>query len=202
MDCRCNWFGIAAAAKVPVKRYNVLFEDIYPVVEPSLHSPVSIGTDRKIAKLAEYLERNEGRAPKARPPADARLPVPRQPAHELPSAARRQSLKRGVRGPLQVSRRLSRRLHSDLRAGRLGYVALSVHTYIHLLRATRPEKMYLYAAELLLLPAVRECSVVQRSCGAGTEQLPPRGWGGKPPGGWDWLPARSPRPLSAASQCC
>ena len=193
MDCRCNWFGIAAAAKVPVKRYNVLFEGIYPVVEPSLHSPVSIGTDRKIAKLAEYLERNEGRAPKARRP--ARLPVPRQPAHELPSATRRQSLKRGVRGPLQVSRRLSRRLHSDLRAERLGYVALSVHTYIHLLRATRPEKMYLYAAELLLLPAVRECSVVQRSGGAGMEQLPPRGWGGKPPGGWGWLPARS------ASQC-
>lgn len=64
MDLNCNCMGVATAAKVPVKRYNLLVPDIYPVVEPDVHKPLSSSVERKIKKLSEYLERNEHRAPK------------------------------------------------------------------------------------------------------------------------------------------
>eukprot|EP00887_Chlorella_sp_A99_P006324 scaffold3.g6324.t1 len=64
MDCNCNCFGVATAAKVPVKRYNLLVPDIYPVVEPPFDRPLGIAIERKVKKLAEYVERNEHRAPK------------------------------------------------------------------------------------------------------------------------------------------
>ena len=31
MDCTCNCFGVATAARVPVKRYNLLVPDVFPV---------------------------------------------------------------------------------------------------------------------------------------------------------------------------
>lgn len=64
MDFRCNCFGVAAAARVPVKRYNLLVPDVFPVVEPSFDHPLGITIERKIKKLAEYLDKNEHRAPK------------------------------------------------------------------------------------------------------------------------------------------
>ncbi|KAL4458469.1 hypothetical protein ABPG75_013334 [Micractinium tetrahymenae] len=64
MDCNCNCFGVAAAARVPVKRYNLLVPDVFPVVEPSFDKPLGITVERKIKKLAEYLDKNEHRAPK------------------------------------------------------------------------------------------------------------------------------------------
>lgn len=66
MDFNCNCFGVATAAKVPVKRYNLLVPDIFPVVEPDFRKPLSSSIERKIKKLSEYLERNEHRAPKVR----------------------------------------------------------------------------------------------------------------------------------------
>jgi hypothetical protein len=73
MDVNCNCLGMASAAKVPVKRYNLLVPDIFPVVEPSFQKPLSPSIERKIKKLGEYLERNEHRAPKVR--SDPRLPA-------------------------------------------------------------------------------------------------------------------------------
>lgn len=66
MDCTCNCFGVATAARVPVKRYNLLVPDVFPVVEPPFDKPLGIGIERKIKKLGEYLEKNEFRAPKVR----------------------------------------------------------------------------------------------------------------------------------------
>lgn len=64
MDVTCNCFGVATAARVPVKRYNLLVPDVFPVVEPSFEKPLGITIERKIKKLADYLEKNEHRAPK------------------------------------------------------------------------------------------------------------------------------------------
>lgn len=64
MDCSCNCLGVATAARVPVKRYNLLVPDIYPVVEPPFDRPLGVPIERKFKKLGEYLERNEHRAPK------------------------------------------------------------------------------------------------------------------------------------------
>ena len=64
MDCTCNCFGVATAARVPVKRYNLLVPDVFPVVEPSFDRPLGITIERKIKKLADYLEKNEFRSPK------------------------------------------------------------------------------------------------------------------------------------------
>ncbi|KAL4418649.1 hypothetical protein ABPG77_011399 [Micractinium sp. CCAP 211/92] len=64
MDCNCNCFGVAATARVPVKRYNLLVPDVFPVVEPSFDKPLGITVERKIKKLAEYLDKNEHRVPK------------------------------------------------------------------------------------------------------------------------------------------
>jgi hypothetical protein len=64
MDCNCNCFGVATAARVPVKRYNLLVPDVFPVVEPPFEKPLGITIERKIKKLAEYLDKNEHRAPK------------------------------------------------------------------------------------------------------------------------------------------
>lgn len=64
MALTCNCFGMASAARVPVKRYNLLVPDVFPVVEPTFGKPLGITVERKIKKLAEYLEKNEHRAPK------------------------------------------------------------------------------------------------------------------------------------------
>ena len=65
MDCNCNCFGIAAASKRPVKRYNLLVPDIFPKKEPSVDSPVDAATERKFKRLFEYLEKTPARGPKA-----------------------------------------------------------------------------------------------------------------------------------------
>lgn len=67
MDCG-TWscFGAATAARVPVKRYNLLVPDIFPIVEPDFNKPLSPAVERKVKKLGEYLERNEHRGPKVR----------------------------------------------------------------------------------------------------------------------------------------
>lgn len=66
MDCGCNCFGIAAASKVPVKRYNLLVPDIFPRHAPPLTMGVDLSMERKYKKLYEYLEKNPHRIPKAR----------------------------------------------------------------------------------------------------------------------------------------
>lgn len=66
MDIGCNCFGVAAAAKVPVKRYNFLVPAIYPTIEPSYEKPFTLNTEKALKKLVEYLERNEHRVPKVR----------------------------------------------------------------------------------------------------------------------------------------
>jgi len=66
MDVSCNCFGVATAARVPVKRYNLLVPAIFPVTEPNAHKPVSIGVEKNIKRLSDYLERNEHRIPKVR----------------------------------------------------------------------------------------------------------------------------------------
>ena len=95
MDCGCNCFGIAAASKVsekrgsqgtksrvfrrgtlasptlplppqvPVKRYNTLVPDIFPVAPPKFGAPLDAGARRKIGKLGDYLACTPHRAPKA-----------------------------------------------------------------------------------------------------------------------------------------
>ena len=62
----CNCFGVATAAKVPVKRYNLLISALFPVTEPSYSKPLGITTEKNIKRIAEYLERNEHRVPKVR----------------------------------------------------------------------------------------------------------------------------------------
>ena len=64
MDLNCNCFGVASAARVPVKRYNLLVPDVFPVTEPAFDRPLGIGIERKSKKLSEYLDKNEHRAPK------------------------------------------------------------------------------------------------------------------------------------------
>lgn len=64
MDVGCNCFGVATAAKVPVKRYNLLVPAIFPVTEPNPAKPLGIGTEKNIKRLSDYLERNEHRIPK------------------------------------------------------------------------------------------------------------------------------------------
>jgi hypothetical protein len=65
MDVSCNCFGVATAAKVPVKRYNLLVPAIFPVTEPNPDKALSIGIEKNIHRLSDYLERNEHRIPKA-----------------------------------------------------------------------------------------------------------------------------------------
>ena len=65
MDCSCNCFGLAAASRVPVKRYNTLVPDIFPVAPPRFGAPLDAASVRKCRKLAEYLACNPHRVPKA-----------------------------------------------------------------------------------------------------------------------------------------
>lgn len=64
MDITCNCFGVASAARVPVKRYNLLVPDVFPVTEPPFDRPLGITVERKVRKLADYLDKNEHRVPK------------------------------------------------------------------------------------------------------------------------------------------
>lgn len=56
--------GTASAAKVPVKRYNLLLPAIYPVTEPAFDKAIPINSERAIKKVSDYLESNEHRIPK------------------------------------------------------------------------------------------------------------------------------------------
>ena len=56
-------------------------------------------------------------------------------------------------GP-QVSRRLQRRLHKELSAGRFGYVKLAAQTYSALL-LSKPDKSGLLANELVVRTVVK-----------------------------------------------
>eukprot|EP00889_Picochlorum_renovo_P008445 jgi/Picre1/35475/NNA_002937.t1 len=64
MDIGCNCFGVATAAKVPVKRYNLLVPAVFPVTEPSPTKKLLVGVEKNIKRLSDYLERNEHRIPK------------------------------------------------------------------------------------------------------------------------------------------
>lgn len=67
--------------------------------------------------------------------------------------------------PPQVSRRLQRRLHRELGAGRYGYVKLAVEAYCHLLAQGKPEKSNLLAYELVVGTVVKRRRWVSRGCG-------------------------------------
>jgi hypothetical protein len=58
---------------------------------------------------------------------------------------------------VQVSRRLGRTLHSDLRKRKLGYVRVAVETYRVLLQACDNRFARLYAQDLLIAFPVRAC---------------------------------------------
>ena len=60
-------FGLlpTASSRRPVKRYNLLVPDIFPRSEPPFQDKVDSSIDRKIKKLADYLDKNPHRAPKA-----------------------------------------------------------------------------------------------------------------------------------------
>jgi hypothetical protein len=64
LDCGC--LGPSAAAKVPVKRYNLLVLAAFPAAAPPPDpaAPLPPAAERAVRRLAEYLERNEHRAPK------------------------------------------------------------------------------------------------------------------------------------------
>ena len=68
MNCNCNCFGIAAASKRPVKRYNLLVPDVFPKQEPALDSAVDATTERQFKRLFEYLQKMPSRVPKVRLP--------------------------------------------------------------------------------------------------------------------------------------
>lgn len=57
-------FGLASAARVPVKRYNRMVADLYPMREPDGDGELDPAVLRRIGKLGEYLDRNEHRIPK------------------------------------------------------------------------------------------------------------------------------------------
>ena len=61
MDVGCNCFGVATAAKVPVKRYNLLVSSLFPVVEPPAEKELSVAVTKNIKHLADYLEMNQHR---------------------------------------------------------------------------------------------------------------------------------------------
>lgn len=58
---------------------------------------------------------------------------------------------------VQVSRRLGRTLHSDLRKRKLGYVRVAVDTYRVLLQACDNRFARLYAQEILITFPVGAC---------------------------------------------
>jgi hypothetical protein len=172
MDCSCNCFGVATAARVPVKRYNLLVPDVFPVVEPPFDKPLGISIERKMKKLGEYLEKNEFRAPKVRGAGrgraaalhlectslratDQQSPASCCPlAHDFACVCFCMTWLTRSR-PRQVSRRLQRRLHKELGAGRYGYVKLAAETYAHLLAQGKPEKSNLLAYELVVGTVVK-----------------------------------------------
>ena len=78
-------------------------------------------------------------------PQPFRLPLCTCSRLELPSIAAADA---------QVSRRLQRRLHKELSAGRFGYVKLAAHTYSALL-LSKPEKSGLLANELVVRTVVK-----------------------------------------------
>ena len=57
--------------------------------------------------------------------------------------------------PLQVSRRLARRVTKELRHQKYGYVKLAVRAYMHLLETLNDEDSSLFAKELVVQPVVR-----------------------------------------------
>jgi len=60
---RC--FLVPPSLQVPVKRYNTLVPDIFPVAPPKFGPPPDAAAARKLGKLGEYLACNPHRAPKA-----------------------------------------------------------------------------------------------------------------------------------------
>lgn len=55
---------------------------------------------------------------------------------------------------VQVSRRLARRIHKELRSEKFGYVKLAVHAYEYLLGHLNDEDCNLFAKELVVGPVV------------------------------------------------
>ena len=66
MRVHVSCFGLlpTASSRRPVKRYNLLVPDIFPRTEPPFEDKVDSSIDRKIKKLADYLDKNPHRGPK------------------------------------------------------------------------------------------------------------------------------------------
>ncbi len=66
MRVHLSCFGLlpTASSRRPVKRYNLLVPDIFPRTEPPFQDKVDSSIDRKIKKLADYLDKNPHRGPK------------------------------------------------------------------------------------------------------------------------------------------
>ena len=69
MRVHLSCFGLlpTASSRRPVKRYNLLVPDIFPRTEPPFQDKVDSSIDRKIKKLADYLDKNPHRGPKVHP---------------------------------------------------------------------------------------------------------------------------------------
>ena len=52
------------ASKFPVKRYNFLVPDIFPIKPVSVDADLPSAVKKKIEKLQEYVSKNSERAPK------------------------------------------------------------------------------------------------------------------------------------------
>lgn len=66
MRVHLSCFGLlpTASSRRPIKRYNLLVPDIFPRTEPPFQDKVDSSIDRKIKKLADYLDKNPHRGPK------------------------------------------------------------------------------------------------------------------------------------------
>lgn len=79
MRVHVSCFGLLpTASSRPVKRYNLLVPDIFPRTEPPFEDKVDSSIDRKIKKLADYLDKNPHRGPKVDPHPAAADGVERQ----------------------------------------------------------------------------------------------------------------------------
>lgn len=54
------------ASLQPRKVYNILVPDVFPLKPPDPHSDVPKGVERKMEKLAEYLQKQPARTSKVR----------------------------------------------------------------------------------------------------------------------------------------
>ena len=148
-----------ASSRRPVKRYNLLVPDIFPRTEPPFEDKVDSSIDRKIKKLADYLDKNPHRGPKViLPQTIAALPTVKY----CSISRYLTTLYQCACCLLKVSRRLARKIQKELRAQRYGYVKLATRAYMHLLEALKNDDSSLFAKEIVVQPVVRRLQIANK----------------------------------------